>query len=37
MKLLGQLTFSGQAISTAQLTVQNPFFDLLSYLLKNSY
>src|SRR5947209_19015001 len=35
MKLLGQLTLSGQAISTMQLAVKNPFFDLLCYLLKD--
>src|SRR5712692_2953157 len=35
VKLFCQFTFSGQAIPTVQFTIQNAFFDLLSYLLKN--
>jgi len=35
VKLFGQFTFSWQAIPTVQLTIQNAFFNLLSYLLKN--
>src|SRR3989440_4744432 len=35
VKLLGQLTLSRQAISTTQLAVKNPFFDLFCYLLKD--